>query len=142
MSTGSEENHSASKRKDELDDVDVNLDEVEATVVDLDVNLDDAHNPKRRQIGLVSAVFIIFNRMIGTGFMWIIGAIIAAAGMQVYIIWGTAVPKNGGEKNYLEYLFTKPKYLITSVFAANGVLLGECITHCVVEVPLLIYRHI
>jgi amino acid transporter len=36
-----------------------------------------------------------------------------------------AVPKNGGEKNYLEYLFRKPKFLITSVFAANGVLLGE-----------------
>ncbi|KAF8661271.1 hypothetical protein AX16_001372 [Volvariella volvacea WC 439] len=99
--------------------------------------------PGRRQIGLVSAVFIIFNRIIGTGvfatpstilglsgsvglslFMWVIGAIIAAAGMQVYIIWGTALPRNGGEKNYLEYLFRKPKYLITSMYAANGVLLA------------------
>ncbi|KAG6915813.1 hypothetical protein DXG01_009687 [Tephrocybe rancida] len=107
------------------------------------VDVDEVHNPERRQIGLVSAVFIIFNRIIGTGvfatpssilglsgsvglslFMWVIGAIIAAAGMQVYIVWGTALPKNGGEKNYLEYLFRKPKYLITSVFAANGVLLA------------------
>ncbi|KAG6853729.1 hypothetical protein C0991_001967 [Blastosporella zonata] len=107
------------------------------------VNVDEVRNPERRQIGLVSAVFIIFNRIIGTGvfatpstilglsgsvglslFMWVIGAIIAAAGMQVYIIWGTAVPKNGGEKNYLEYLFRKPKYLMTSMFAANGVLLA------------------
>ncbi|KAJ3516055.1 hypothetical protein NLJ89_g1363 [Agrocybe chaxingu] len=104
---------------------------------------DDDSLPERRQIGLPSAVFIIFNRIIGTGvfatpssilglsgsvglslFMWVIGAIIAAAGMQVYIVWGTAVPKNGGEKNYLEYLFRKPKFLITSVFAANGVLLA------------------
>ena len=29
-------------------------------------------------------------------------------------------------KNYLEYLFRKPKFLITSVFAVNGVLLGTC----------------
>ncbi|KAG5643288.1 hypothetical protein DXG03_001255 [Asterophora parasitica] len=109
----------------------------------VDVDVDSVRNPERRQIGLVSAVFIIFNRIIGTGvfatpssilglsgsvglslFMWIIGAIIAAAGMQVYITWGTALPRNGGEKNYLEYLFRKPKFLITSVFAANGVLLG------------------
>ncbi|KAF8071513.1 high affinity methionine permease [Lyophyllum atratum] len=97
----------------------------------------------RRQIGVFSAVFIIFNRIIGTGIfstpstilthsgsvgmsliMWIVGAIITAAGMQVYITWGTAFPRNGGEKNYLEYLFRKPKYLITSVYAANGVLLA------------------
>ncbi|KAG6840356.1 hypothetical protein C0991_007213 [Blastosporella zonata] len=95
----------------------------------------------RRQIGQVSAVFIIFNRIIGTGVfstpstilthsgsvgmtMWLIGAAISAAGTQVYITWGTAFPKNGGEKNYLEYLFRKPKYLITSMYASNGVLLA------------------
>ncbi|TXT11271.1 hypothetical protein VHUM_02022 [Vanrija humicola] len=57
-------------------------------------------------------------------FMWVIGSIIAAAGMTVYVVWGTSIPKNGGEKNYLEYLIRKPKYLITCVYAANGVLLG------------------
>ncbi|KAF9552197.1 high affinity methionine permease [Agrocybe pediades] len=86
---------------------------------------------------------IIFNRIIGTGvfatpssilnlsgsvglslIMWVIGAIIAAAGMQVYIVWGTALPKNRGEKNYLEYLFRRPRFLITSMFGANAVLLA------------------
>lgn len=56
--------------------------------------------------------------------MWVIGAIIAAAGMWVYVTWGTRIPRNGGEKNYLEYLIRRPRFLITSVFAANGVLLG------------------
>ncbi|PPR02166.1 hypothetical protein CVT24_011354, partial [Panaeolus cyanescens] len=97
----------------------------------------------RRQIGIISAVFIIFNRMIGTGIfatpstilgfsgsiglsllMWIIGALIASAGMQVYIVWGTALPHNGGEKNYLEHLIPRPRQLITSIYAANAVLLG------------------
>ncbi|KIM37286.1 hypothetical protein M413DRAFT_77300 [Hebeloma cylindrosporum] len=97
----------------------------------------------KRQIGVVSAVFIIFNRLIGTGIfatpstilkfsgsiglslsLWILGSVIAAAGMQVYIIWGSALPYNGGEKNYLEYLFRRPKQLITSIYAANAVLLA------------------
>lgn len=34
-----------------------------------------------------------------------------------------AVPRNDGEKNYLECLFRKPKYPITGLYAANGVLL-------------------
>ena len=75
--------------------------------------------------------------------MWVIGSVIAAAGMWVYIVWGSvnnlpsqivwkpptngspqALPRNGGEKNYLEYLVRRPKYLITALYAANGVLLG------------------
>ncbi|KAJ3504326.1 hypothetical protein NLJ89_g7993 [Agrocybe chaxingu] len=82
------------------------------------------NSPPVRQIGVVSAVFIIFNRIIGTGLMWLVGAAIAAAGMQVYIIWGTALPHNGGEKNYLEHLFPRPRRLITSIYAANAVLLA------------------
>ncbi len=35
-----------------------------------------------------------------------------------------ALPRNGGEKNYLEYLVRRPRYLITALYAANGVLLG------------------
>ncbi|PFH51062.1 hypothetical protein AMATHDRAFT_143364 [Amanita thiersii Skay4041] len=104
---------------------------------------DENVTPARRQIGLVSAVFIIFNRIIGTGvfatpsfilslsgsvgltlIMWVIGAMIAGAGMQVYIVWGSAIPRNGGEKNYLEYLFRKPKDLITSIYASNALLLA------------------
>lgn len=104
---------------------------------------DDEEVAGRRKIGTVSAIFIVFNRMIGTGvfatpstilalsgsvgmslIMWVIGAIIAGAGMWVYVIWGTAIPRNGGEKNYLEYLMRKPKFLATCMYAANGVLLG------------------
>ncbi|KAF8907294.1 amino acid/polyamine transporter I [Gymnopilus junonius] len=109
------------------------------------------HEQPKRQIGVVSAVFIIFNRLIGTGIfanqstvlafsgsvglslvMWLVGAIIAAAGTEVYIIWGTALPFNGGEKNYLERLFPKPKGLITSLYAANAVLLAASANGCLV----------
>lgn len=71
----------------------------------------------KRQIGVTSAVFLIFNRMIGTGifatpsaifslsgsvglslFIWVVGMLIAAAGMAVYLEFGTAIPRNGGGK--------------------------------------------
>ncbi|KAE9406925.1 high affinity methionine permease [Gymnopus androsaceus JB14] len=97
----------------------------------------------RRKIGIISSCFIIFNRMAGTGIfatpstilslsgsvglsliLWVIGGIVASAGMWVYVVWGTAMPTNGGEKNYLEYLFRKPKFLITCMYASDGVLLA------------------
>ncbi|KAJ1323653.1 High affinity methionine permease [Microdochium nivale] len=97
----------------------------------------------KRQIGVPTAVFLIVNRIIGTGIfatpgtilalsgsvglamiIWVVGLIIAVAGTLVYVEWGTAIPKNGGEKNYLEYVFTKPRFLVTGLYAGYVVLLG------------------
>ncbi|KAJ5774124.1 hypothetical protein N7457_009020 [Penicillium paradoxum] len=105
----------------------------------------------RREIGIFSASLLIFNRVIGTGifatpstilaltgsvglslFMWVAGTVIALAGTAVYLEWGTAIPKNGGEKNYLEYVFKKPKFLATAMFAAYAVLLGWAASNSVV----------
>lgn len=36
-----------------------------------------------------------------------------------------ALPLNGGEKNYLEFLFPRPRRLISSIYAANAVMLGK-----------------
>jgi amino acid transporter len=97
----------------------------------------------RRQVGTISAIFLIFNRMVGTGifatpseilslsgsvgltlFMWVAGMLIAFSGMLVYMEFGTGIPRNGGEKNYLEYVYHKPKFLATAMYAAFVVLLG------------------
>ncbi|KAF9734173.1 high affinity methionine permease [Paraphaeosphaeria minitans] len=97
----------------------------------------------KRQIGVTSAVFLIFNRMIGTGifatpsaifslsgsvglslFIWVAGMLIAAAGMAVYLEFGTAIPRNGGEKNYLEYVYRKPRFLATGMYTGYVILLG------------------
>ncbi|KAL4973935.1 amino acid/polyamine transporter I [Aspergillus desertorum] len=114
-------------------------------------NIFEATPEDRRQIGVVSASFLIFNRVIGTGifatpstilslsgsvglslFMWVAGTCIAVAGTAVYLEWGTAIPKNGGEKNYLEYVYKKPKFLVTAMFAAYAVLLGWAASNSVV----------
>ncbi|KAF9446973.1 high affinity methionine permease [Macrolepiota fuliginosa MF-IS2] len=101
------------------------------------------HLYQKRHIGIFSAALIIFNRIVGAGIfatpalvlgfsgsigmallLWVLGALIALAGMQVFIVWGTEFPRNGGEKNYLEYLFPHPRRLITSVYAAYASLLA------------------
>ena len=112
----------------------------------------------KRQIGIPSAALLIFNRVIGTGifatpgtilalsgsvglslFIWLAGMLIAAAGMAVYLEFGTGLPRNGGEKNYLEYVYRRPKFLATSLYtgyilllgwaAGNSVIFGEYILH-------------
>ncbi|KAJ7151957.1 amino acid permease-domain-containing protein [Mycena filopes] len=91
----------------------------------------------KRQLGLTSAVFLVFNRVIGTGIyatpsvilrtsgsvgvalvMWLVGALIAAAGTAVYVELGTGLPRNGGEKNYLEFIYRRPRFLVSCSFVA------------------------
>ncbi|KAF2090393.1 amino acid transporter [Saccharata proteae CBS 121410] len=68
---------------------------------------------------------------------WFCGTITAIAGTQVmmefglntprYIINGIdeAVPRNGGELNYLQHLFRKPKYFVTCAYAVVFIVLGN-----------------
>ncbi|BFZ64100.1 methionine permease [Saitoella coloradoensis] len=97
----------------------------------------------RKQIGLISAIFLIFNRMIGTGifstpstilsqsgsvglalFIWFGGMLIGMAGMAVYVEFGSKIPVNGGEKNYLEFVYRKPRFLVTGLYTGYVMLLG------------------
>lgn len=53
-----------------------------------------------------------------------LGGLITLAGLSVYLEFGLQIPRSGGEKNYLERVYRKPKYLATSVFLSQMVLLG------------------
>ena len=96
-----------------------------------------------KQLGLFSCIGLICNRMLGTGvfavsstiytlcgsvglslIMWALGGIIALSGLYVYMEFGTAIPKNGGEKNYLEFIFKKPRFFVTSMYASYVFFLG------------------
>lgn len=121
-----------------------------------DVVLDDGRSerdslPQGRQIGVLSTTFLIVNRIIGAGvfvtpsailqssgsiglslIMWALGALIATAGLLVYLEWGTALPQNGGEKRYLEFAYRKPRFLAICMFATYAVLLGWCAGNSIV----------
>lgn len=96
-----------------------------------------------KQLGLFSCIGLICNRMLGTGvfavsstiytlcgsvglslIMWALGGVIALSGLYVYMEFGTAIPKNGGEKNYLEFIFKKPRFFVTSMYASYVFFLG------------------
>ncbi|KAJ7691047.1 APC amino acid permease [Mycena rosella] len=118
----------------------------------------------RRQLGLASAAFLVFNRVIGTGIfatpsvilhssgsvgiallMWVLGALIAIAGTTVYVELGTGLPRSGGEKNYLEYIYRRPKFMVSCTYgvytliagssASNGIVFGEYIIHALALPP-------
>ncbi|TBU31353.1 APC amino acid permease [Dichomitus squalens] len=121
----------------------VALIEDEALLIDAD------ESPRKRQLGPTSAASLIFNRVIGTGIfatssvilrssgsvglsliMWLLGATVALCGTAVYMELGTALPKNGGEKNYLEFIFRRPKLLVTCIYALYAVLTGWQAASC------------
>ncbi|KAF6830365.1 high-affinity methionine permease [Colletotrichum plurivorum] len=96
-----------------------------------------------RKIGVTGAVFLILNKMIGTGIfstpsgifqstgsvgvslmLWVVGGILTFCGVSVFLEFGLAIPRSGGEKNYLERAYKRPKYLATCVLAAQMILLG------------------
>ncbi|KAJ8586141.1 amino acid transporter [Rhizopogon salebrosus TDB-379] len=97
----------------------------------------------KKQLGLASTVMLIFNRVIGTGVfaapsvilrtsgsvgmtfvMWILGALVASAGTAVYLEFGTGLPRSGGEKTYMEYIYRRPRFMITCFYAVYGFLMG------------------
>ncbi|KAK4129865.1 amino acid transporter [Trichocladium antarcticum] len=96
-----------------------------------------------RKLGITGAVFLILNKMIGTGIfstpssifaatgsvgislmLWVIGGFLTFCGLSVWLEFGLAIPRSGGEKNYLERIYRRPKYLATCVLASQMILLG------------------
>lgn len=45
-------------------------------------------------------------------------------GLSVFLEFGLAIPRSGGEKNYLERVYRHPRYLATCVLASQMILLG------------------
>ncbi|CAO1613891.1 unnamed protein product [Jaminaea pallidilutea] len=100
--------------------------------------------PQGRNLGVFSAALLIVNRVVGTGVFattstilsqsgsvgmsllwWVIGAIIAGLGFAVYAEFATAIPRNGGEINYIQHAYRKPRYLVSAMYAAQALLLGQ-----------------
>uniref|UniRef100_A0A8H7K604 Amino acid permease/ SLC12A domain-containing protein n=1 Tax=Bionectria ochroleuca TaxID=29856 RepID=A0A8H7K604_BIOOC len=98
-------------------------------------NIKEENILQERTIGLFGAVSLIVNKIVGAGIFstpsgilktsgsvgmalmcWIIGAVIATSGAFVMLDFGTAIPRSGGLKNYLERAF-HPRLLQTCIYA-------------------------
>ncbi|TFY75430.1 hypothetical protein EWM64_g8582 [Hericium alpestre] len=103
-----------------------------------------------RHLGVFSCTLLIVGRIIGTGIfstpssilgsvgsvgaslmLWVLGFVLSFCGLFVWLEYGTMIPKSGGEKVYLEAVYTKPKYFATVIFAANAILLGFTASGCI-----------
>ncbi|WVQ74904.1 hypothetical protein IAR50_004512 [Cryptococcus sp. DSM 104548] len=131
--------------RDTSDDYDYKDEHLPADDVEADVaSVAESDLPQGRQLGLISATFLMVNRMVGTGVFattstilaqsgsvgmsllyWVIGAVIAATGYSVYAEFATSIPRNGGELNYLQHVYRKPKYLVACIYGAQALLLGQ-----------------
>ena len=69
--------------------------------------------------------------------LWVLGFVLSFCGLFIWLEFGTMFPRSGGEKVYLEAIYTKPKYLATVVFASNAILLGFTASGCIVSVDWL-----
>ncbi|KAJ5704296.1 hypothetical protein N7493_011434 [Penicillium malachiteum] len=104
-----------------------------------------------RHLGIWSTIFLVVGRIIGTGIfstpssvtssvgsvgaallLWVLGFLLAASGLCVWLEMGCMIPRSGGEKVYLEAVYRQPKLLITVVFAVQAVALGFTASGCVV----------
>jgi len=104
-----------------------------------------------RNIDWKSAYIIAISRVIGSGIfavpgvilksvgsvglsltVWIAGAVIVAAGLAVSLEYGCMLPRSGGEKVYLEFTYTRPRFLASTLVAVQAVLLGFTASNCVI----------
>ncbi|KAI0037186.1 amino acid transporter [Vararia minispora EC-137] len=112
---------------------------------------EDAAGGMGRHLGVFSCTLLIIGRIIGTGIfstpssilgsvgsvgasfmLWLLGFVLSFCGLFIWLEFGTMFPRSGGEKVYLEAVYTRPKYLATVIFAANAILLGFTASGCIV----------
>ncbi|EXJ95504.1 hypothetical protein A1O1_00626 [Capronia coronata CBS 617.96] len=104
-----------------------------------------------RTIGWASAYVLVISRVIGSGIfampgtivqnvgspglamvLWVIGALVAWAGLAIDMEYGCMLPRSGGVKVYLEYTYRKPRFLTSTLVAVQAVLLGVTASNCIV----------
>ncbi|CDO71026.1 hypothetical protein BN946_scf184844.g30 [Trametes cinnabarina] len=64
--------------------------------------------------------------------LWVLGSILSACGLFIWLEFGTMFPRSGGEKVYLEAVYKKPKHLSTYIYASYSILLGLTAPGCIV----------
>jgi amino acid transporter len=129
-------------------------DEAEQSIK-LNPHIEDAVLPETatlgRNLSWSSAYIIVISRVIGSGIfatpgsivkttgsvglamlLWVGGSFIAWCGMVVGLEYGCMLPRSGGDKVYLEFTYRHPRYLASTLVAAQAVLLGFTASNCII----------
>ena len=104
-----------------------------------------------RNLTWTSAYMLTVSRIVGSGIfatpgniyksvgsvglaltVWIVGAAIAACGLAISIELGCMLPRSGGSKVYLEFMYRRPRFLASTLVAIQAVVLGFTASNCIV----------
>lgn len=108
--------------------------------------------PQGRHLGLFSTIVLFISRIIGSGIwttpsgillacggnpalfflMWLIAALVAFSGLGVFLEMGSIVPRSGGSKVFLEFIYKKPRMLMSVVFSMYSLAFGMTLTNAMV----------
>lgn len=100
--------------------------------------------PQGRHLGLFSTIVIFVSRIVGSGIFatssgiyqdvggspclfflsWLLAAALSFSGLYVYLELGSLVPRSGGTKVFLEFIYGKPYMLACVVFLIYSVMFG------------------
>lgn len=85
--------------------------------------------------GIFATPGIIYKSVGSVGLaltVWIVGATLAACGVAVTMELGCMLPRSGGNKVYLEFMYRRPRFLASTMVAFNAVVLGFTASNAVV----------
>ena len=104
-----------------------------------------------RNLTWISAYMLTVSRVVGSGIfatpgniyksvgsiglaltIWIVGTIVAACGLAISIELGCMLPRSGGQKVYLEFMYRRPRFLASTLVAVQAVVLGFSASNCIV----------
>lgn len=104
-----------------------------------------------RNLTWTSAYMLTISRIVGSGIfatpgniyksvgsvglaltVWVVGAAIAACGLAVSMELGCMLPRSGGLKVYLEFMYRRPRFLASTMVAIQAVVLGFTASNCIV----------
>lgn len=104
-----------------------------------------------RNLSWTSAYMLTISRIVGSGIfatpgnifksvgsvgltltVWVVGTAIAACGLAVSMELGCMLPRSGGMKVYLEFMYPRPRFLASTMVANSAVILGFTASNCIV----------
>lgn len=104
-----------------------------------------------RNLTLTSAYLLTISRLVGSGIfaspgniyrevgspglallVWLVGAAIAICGLVISMELGCMLPRSGGHKVYLEFMYRRPRFLAPTLVAVQAVFLQFTAANCII----------
>ena len=104
-----------------------------------------------RNLSWTSAYLLTISRIVGSGIfatpgsifrsvnsvglslaVWVVGAALAFCGLAISMELGCMLPRSGGVKVYLEFMYRRPRFLASTMVAVQAVLLGFTASNAIV----------